>query len=95
MSERLDDDVLVCRCEEVTAGDIRRAIRAGATDVTQVKLRTRAGMGRGQGRTCERLVQQILSQELGVRQEETGYSTPRTPQRPMTFGTLGGDGFDD
>lgn len=82
MSERLDDDVLVCRCEEVTAGDIRRAIRAGATDVTQVKLRTRAGMGLCQGRTCELLVQQILSQELGVRQEETGYSTPRTPQRP-------------
>ena len=78
MSERLDDDVLVCRCEEVTAGDIRRAIRAGATDVTQVKLRTRAGMGLCQGRTCELLVQQILSQELGVRQEETGYSTPRT-----------------
>ena len=74
MSERLDDDVLVCRCEEVTAGDIRRAIRAGATDVTQVKLRTRAGMGLCQGRTCELLVQQILSQELGVRQEETGYS---------------------
>ena len=95
MSERLDDDVLVCRCEEVTAGYIRRAIRAGATDVTQVKLRTRAGMGLCQGRTCELLVQQILSQELGVRQEETGYSTPRTPQRPMTFGTLGGDGFDD
>ena len=67
MSERLDDDVLVCRCEEVTAGDIRRAIRAGATDVTQVKLRTRAGMGLCQGRTCELLVQQILSQELGVR----------------------------
>ena len=44
MSERLDDDVLVCRCEEVTAGDIRRAIRAGATDVTQVKLRTRADL---------------------------------------------------
>ena len=95
MSERLDDDVLVCRCEEVTAGDIRRAIRAGATDVTQVKLRTRAGMGLCQGRTCELLVQQILSQELCVRQEETGYSTHRTPKRPMTFGTLGGDGFDD
>ena len=95
MAEYLDDDVLVCRCEEVTAGEIRAAIRAGATDVTQVKLRTRAGMGLCQGRTCELLVQQILSQELGVRQEETGYSTPRTPQRPMTFGTLGGDGFDD
>ena len=57
MSERLDDDVLVCRCEEVTAGDIRRAIRAGATDVTQVKLRTSAGIKgtfRGAGRPEQR-----------------------------------------
>ncbi len=95
MDERINDDILVCRCQEVTAGDIREAIRNGATDVTQVKLRTRAGMGLCQGRTCEFLVQQILCQELGVKQEETGYSTPRTPQRPITFGTLGGDGFDD
>ena len=95
MAEYLDDNVLVCRCEEVTAGEIRAAIRAGARDVTEVKLRTRAGMGLCQGRTCELLVQQILSQELGIPQEQTSYSTPRTPQRPMTFGTLGGDGFDD
>ena len=95
MAEYLDDDILVCRCEEVTAGEIRAAIRAGATDVTQVKLRTRAGMGLCQGRTCELLVQQILSQELGISQDQAGYSKPRTPQRPITFGTLGGDGFDD
>ena len=36
MADILTDDVLVCRCEEVTVGDIRAAIRAGATDVTQV-----------------------------------------------------------
>ncbi len=95
MEERLNDDVLVCRCEEITAGEIRQAIRDGARDVTQIKLRTRAGMGLCQGRTCEFLVQQILSQELKVGREETGFSTPRTPQRPITFGTLGGDGFDD
>lgn len=95
MEERLNDDVLVCRCEEITAGEIRQAIRDGATDVTQIKLRTRAGMGLCQGRTCEFLVQQILSQELKVDREKTGFSTPRTPQRPITFGTLGGDGFDD
>ncbi len=95
MADILTDDVLVCRCEEVTVGDIRAAIRAGATDVTQVKLRTRAGMGLCQGRTCEFLVQQILAQELGITQKDAGYATPRTPRRPITFGTLGGDGFDD
>ena len=93
MAEYIDDDVLVCRCEEITAGEIREAIRMGATDVTGVKRRTRAGMGLCQGRTCEALVQQILRQELKgeATPESIGFSTPRTPQRPITFGTLGGD----
>lgn len=95
MDDKLRDDELVCRCEEVTVGDIRAAIKAGARDVTEIKLRTRAGMGLCQGRTCEFLVQQILSRELGISADKTSYSTPRTPQRPVTFGTLGGDGFDE
>ena len=45
MDEKLKDDMLVCRCEEVTVADIKKAIRDGAGDVTAVKLRTRAGMG--------------------------------------------------
>lgn len=85
-----DDDILVCRCEEVTAGDIKKAIREGARDVTGVKRRTRAGMGLCQGRTCEKLVQQILRQELGSSAEEISISTPRPPVRPVTFGALGG-----
>lgn len=89
MSERMDDDIMVCRCEEITVGEIREAIRLGARDVTGVKRRTRAGMGLCQGRTCEALVQQILRQELGCSNEEAGVSTPRTPQRPVTFKTLG------
>lgn len=94
MKDNLRDDELVCRCEEVTVGDIRKAIQAGARDVTEVKLRTRAGMGLCQGRTCELLVQQIICRELGISADQTGFSTPRTPQRPVTFGTLGGDDFD-
>ncbi|MEA4841937.1 (2Fe-2S)-binding protein [Anaerotignum propionicum] len=94
LSEKLGDDVMVCRCEEITAGEIREAIRQGATDITGVKLRTRAGMGLCQGRTCEALVNQIIRQELGNSPEEIGFSTPRTPQRPVTFGTLGG-GIDE
>jgi NADPH-dependent 2,4-dienoyl-CoA reductase/sulfur reductase-like enzyme len=49
----LADDVVVCRCEEVTAGAIRHAVRdLGATDGRSVKLQTRAGMGLCQGRMC-------------------------------------------
>lgn len=95
MSEYKDDDILVCRCEEVTLGDIKEAIRQGARDVTGVKRRTRAGMGLCQGRTCEKLVQQILKAELGNLPEEISAGTPRTPVRPVTFGALGGSGNDE
>jgi len=85
-----DDDVIVCRCEEITLGEIKQAIREGARDVTGVKRRTRAGMGLCQGRTCEKLIQQIIKEELDKKAEEIRPSTFRPPVRPMTFGTLGG-----
>ncbi len=84
------DDLIICRCEEITLGEIKQAIRDGARDVTGVKRRTRAGMGLCQGRTCERLVQQIIKEELGKKAEEIRISTSRPPVRPVTFGTLGG-----
>lgn len=85
-----DDNIIICKCEEVTLGEIKQAIREGARDVTGIKRRTRAGMGLCQGRTCEKLVQQILKEELGKKVEEIGTSTSRPPVRPVTFGTLGG-----
>lgn len=85
-----DDDMIICRCEEVTLGEIKQAIRDGARDVTGIKRRTRAGMGLCQGRTCEKLVQQIIKEELVKKVEEIGTSTFRPPVRPVTFGTLGG-----
>lgn len=92
--EYMDDDMLVCRCEEVTVGEIKEAIRQGARDVTGVKRRTRAGMGLCQGRSCEKLVQAILRQELGNSAEEISCSTPRPPVRPITFGSLVGGDFE-
>lgn len=59
---------IVCRCEVVTEGEIRDAIRrpVGATTIDGVKRRTRAGMGRCQGGFCSPRVAEILSEELGV-----------------------------
>jgi NAD(P)H-nitrite reductase large subunit len=90
MEKKFDDDMLVCRCEEITVGEIRQAIAEGALDVIGVKRRTRAGMGLCQGKTCEKMVQQILAQELCIGPEETGSSSIRPPVRPITFGTLAG-----
>jgi len=88
MEEFLTDDMIVCRCEEITVGEIKEAIKQGAKDVIGVKRRVRAGMGLCQGRTCEKMVQQILCQELGVAPSEVGSSSPRPPVRPISFGEL-------
>ena len=94
--QRFDDDMLVCRCEEVTVAEIKAAIADGARDVTGVKRRTRAGMGLCQGRTCEKMVQAILRAELGETPQEIGHNTARPPVRPVTFGSLaGGKGSDN
>ena len=59
---------IVCRCEEVTEGEIIEAIRRnpGARDVDGVKRRTRSGMGRCQGGFCMPLIVEILARELGI-----------------------------
>lgn len=59
---------VVCRCEQVTEAEVRRAIRrpVGATTLDGVKHRVRAGMGRCQGGFCSTRVMQILAEELGV-----------------------------
>ena len=91
----LDDDVIVCRCEEITAGEIRKAIREyHATTVTEVKRIVRAGMGLCQGRTCGKLVSRIIAEETGKKMNEIQGSTDRPPVRPVTFGELAEDGED-
>lgn len=59
---------IICRCEMVTEGEIREAIRRplGAKSLDGVKRRTRAGMGRCQSGFCSPKVMEILAQELGV-----------------------------
>lgn len=63
---------MVCRCEEVTEGEIVYAIRTnpGARDVDGVKRRTRSGMGRCQGGFCSSIVVEILARELNVPYEQ-------------------------
>ncbi len=61
---------ILCRCREVTAGEVRDAIRRGAATVDAVKRRTGALMGRCQGSRCQERVLRLLSRELGKDMEE-------------------------
>jgi NAD(P)H-nitrite reductase large subunit len=83
-----DDEVLVCRCEEVTRKELREAIKNGGIDMDKLKRMTRAGMGLCQGRTCRKTVMQILAEELGVSVEELEVATFRAPLRPLEMKVL-------
>ena len=49
----MDDNVIICRCQEITYGEIVKAIEDGAISVTGVKKRVGSGMGSCQGKYCE------------------------------------------
>jgi octopine oxidase subunit A len=84
------DPVIVCRCEEVTAGEIRRAVRLGAPGPNQVKAFLRCGMGPCQGRLCGPAVAAVVAAARGVPIAEAGTFRPRAPYKPITIGTLAG-----
>lgn len=82
------DATVVCRCEEVTAGDIRRYAKMGCLGPNQTKAFGRAGMGPCQGRYCGLSVTAILAQANGQTPEDTGYYRIRPPFKPVTLGEL-------
>ena len=88
------DEVFLCRCCEVTESEVRQAVRAGAANVTAVKLRTRAGMGLCQGRTCRRLISRVIAEETGQAPADIYPPTSRPPVRTISLGALAG-GDDD
>ena len=83
-----EEDLLICRCEEVSLAEIVEAIHDGASTLDEVKRRTRAGMGLCQGKTCTRLVTQILARQTGQPVGEVLPSTSRPPVRPIALGIL-------
>ncbi len=82
-----DDNTLVCRCEEVTAGEIRSAVHAGHSDSNQVKFLTRCGMGPCQGRQCAEAVSHIIADANGDNKPQELYRG-RAPVTPLTLGQL-------
>lgn len=83
-----DDDTLICRCEEVTAGEIRRHARLGCRGPNQTKAFSRVGMGPCQGRYCGLTVTEILAAEHGVPQAAIGAYRVRPPLKPVTLAEI-------
>jgi NADPH-dependent 2,4-dienoyl-CoA reductase/sulfur reductase-like enzyme len=84
----LDDATTVCRCEEVTAGQVRAVIALGCSGPNQMKAFLRCGMGPCQGRMCGLAVTEMMAHARGVPAGEIGYYRLRFPAKPLTLGEL-------
>ena len=87
-----DDDMLVCRCEEITKGQIRKAVHQGIFTIEELRRYLRCGMGLCQGQTCGKLVKSIVSRELKVSPTEVEPASSRAPMRPIEMEILAEDG---
>ncbi len=84
----MKDDVIICRCEDVTYGEIVAAVEAGLTTTEEIKRILRCGMGPCQGRTCSRLIARIIADLTGVEIARVDYPAVRPPTRPVEIGIL-------
>jgi NADPH-dependent 2,4-dienoyl-CoA reductase/sulfur reductase-like enzyme len=85
---RPEGDTIVCRCEEVTAEQIRDMARIGCEGPNQMKAFLRCGMGPCQGRLCGLTVTELIADERGTTPDEVGYYRLRPPVKPISLGEL-------
>ncbi len=78
------DDVIICRCEEVRAGELRAVIALGCQGPNQAKSFLRCGMGPCQGRLCGPTVTEIFAEAQGRSEDDVGYYRIRPPLKPLT-----------
>ncbi|NDZ12440.1 FAD/NAD(P)-binding oxidoreductase [Variovorax sp. WS11] len=84
----LPDSAVVCRCEAVTAGELRRCVgELDSREVNRAKAFSRVGMGRCQGRFCGHASAEIVAQACGVPVEQVGRLRTQAPVKPLMMNT--------
>jgi NADPH-dependent 2,4-dienoyl-CoA reductase/sulfur reductase-like enzyme len=80
----LPDDTIVCRCESISAGELRACVRdKGSREVNRAKAFSRVGMGRCQGRYCGHAGAEIVAAAAGVPVEMVGRLRTQAPVKPL------------
>jgi bacterioferritin-associated ferredoxin len=87
--EHIADDTIICRCERVTAGEIRELIRQGYRDMNELKIVTRAGMGACGAKTCNTMIHRLF-QEQGVPMGQVADHTKRPIFIEVPIGVFAG-----
>jgi len=84
----LPDDAIVCRCEAVTAGELRRCVtEMDSREVNRAKAFSRVGMGRCQGRYCGHASAEIVAHACGIPVEQVGRLRTQAPVKPLVMAT--------
>lgn len=82
------DETIVCRCEEITAGEIRKTIAQGFLTPDGIKSQLRTGMGQCQGRMCEQAILEIIAQECALEPESIPTYHIQPPIFPVSLGEI-------
>jgi len=81
----LSDDTVICRCETISAGELRAVAREkGASEINRAKAFSRVGMGRCQGRYCGHAAAELLAAAADVPLERVGRLRAQAPVKPLT-----------
>jgi NAD(P)H-nitrite reductase large subunit len=83
-----ENDIVVCRCEEITLGEIREWIDRGYDTVGEIKRVLRAGMGPCQGRGCQDIIMREISRRCKIPMDQVEAGTVRPPVKPIKIGLL-------
>ena len=83
MSNRNEEEVIVCRCRDIAEREIRQAINEGFDTMELLKRKTKAGTGTCGGRTCLPHVRRILVEETDKVPEEIDLTRTRSPVIPV------------
>ena len=88
---RLPDEVTLCRCENVTVGQLREALSADLAprEVNRATALTRCGMGRCQGRFCGLALAELIAAGLKIPLQEVGYLRAQAPVKPLLMSVAG------
>lgn len=83
---QLPDEAIVCRCEAITAGELRRVVcDMGAQEANRAKALSRVGMGRCQGRYCSHAGAEVIAHAAGVPVERVGRLRGQAPVKPLSM----------
>lgn len=80
------DQLMLCRCEEISVGEVRQVVAQGHTDINRVKAHCRVGMGRCQGRMCGSATVEIIAQAAARPVQDVGRLRAQAPIKPLPFG---------